>query len=114
MKAFLLLLFLSWLLNFFLPWWAALLPAFFIGAWLLESSFSAFMTGFLAVGFAWGLQALYIHIANEAILSTRIAEMMQVGSPYMVLLFTFLIGAVLGSLGVITGYYFKVIFRNNK
>ena len=111
MKAFFLLLFLSWLLNFFLPWWAALIPAFFIGAWLLENSLSAFITGFLAVGFAWGLQALYIHISNEAILSSRIAEMMQVGSPYMVLLFTFLIGAVLGALGVITGYYFKVMFR---
>jgi len=112
MKAFSILLFISWLLNFFLPWWSALLPAFFIGAWLPEHSFSAFITGFLAVGLAWGGQALFIHIANDGILSTRVADMMQVGSPYMILLFTFSIGAVIGGVGTTTGYYFKVMFRN--
>ncbi len=67
----------------------------------------------MAVGFAWGVHAFYIHIANEGILTARIAEMIQIGSPYIIILFTFLIGAVIGGLGTTTGYYFKSVFRKN-
>ena len=110
---FILLLIFSWLLNLFLPWWSVLIPSFFIGAWLMQKSLSSFITGFFAVGLAWGLHAFYIHIANDGILSGRIAEMMQLQSAYLVLLFTFLIGAFLGASGTTCGFYFKKVFSRN-
>lgn len=113
MKEFVLVLFFSWLFTLFLPWWGVLIPTFIIGAWLLKGSFTAFWVGFLGAGSAWFFQALYIHIANEGILSGRIAEMMGVGSPWIVLLITFLIGALAGGMGTLTGYLLKVNLKKS-
>lgn len=111
MKAFVSILITSWLITLFLPWWGILIPAVIFGAWLTEHSFSAFFIGFFATGSAWFLQAFYIHLANDAILSTRIAEMLGAQSPWMVLLATFLVGAIPGGLGCLMGYLFKVSTR---
>jgi hypothetical protein len=111
MKAFIAILFFSWIISLYLPWWGVFVPAFIFGAWLLNRSSSAFITGFLAVGLAWFFQALYIHIANDGILSTRIAEMMGLGSAWMVLMITFLVGGIPGGLGALLGYLFKAAFQ---
>lgn len=114
MRAFLAILFFSWFLTLFLPWWGIVVPCLFFGAWLIESAGRAFLTGFVAGGLAWFLQALYIDIANESILSTRIAEMMGVGSHWIILLATFLIAAVISGLSTLTGYLFKAVFKPEK
>lgn len=113
MKEFVLILFFSWLFTLFFPWWGLLIPTFIVGAWLLKSTFSAFLIGFLGAGFAWFFQALYIHFANEGILSSRIAEMMGVGSPWIVLMITFIIGALAGGIGALTGYLMKVNLKKS-
>ena len=100
--------FFSFLVSLFLPWWALIIPAFIFGIWLLERGIQAFFVGFLATGLAWFIQGVYIHFLNDAILSSRIAEMMGVGSPWLVLLLTFLIGGILGGLGALTGLLLKV------
>ena len=51
----------------------------------------------------WGGQALYVHIANEGILSTRIAEMLGVGSPLIVVLITGVLGGLVSGLATLTG-----------
>lgn len=111
MRPFLGIFFLSWFFTLFLPWWSVLIPAVLLGAWLLEKSFYAFLIGFSAAGLAWFAQALYIHIANDAILSTRIAETLSVGSPWILLLITFTIGGILGGLGTMLGVQFKHVLR---
>ena len=108
MKAFGLLLISTWLITLFLPWWGVLIPAIIFGAWLMESAIVSFLTGFTATGLAWFLQVLYIHLANDAILSTRVAEMMGFQSPWIVLAITFLIGAVPGGLGCLLGTLLKL------
>jgi hypothetical protein len=110
MRAFLLILFFSWLSGLYFPWWSALIPCLLLGAWLLQNPGTAFITGFAAVGLAWLIQALYIHIASDGILTHRIAELMQTGSPAVVIGITFSIGAVIGGFGTLTGYYFKKAF----
>ncbi len=107
MRSFIAIFFSTWLLGLFLPWWSVLLPALVFGAWLFNRGLTAFLTGLSAAGFAWFIHALYIHIANEAILSTRIADMIQLGSPWVLLLLTFLIGGLLGGLGTLLGYQIK-------
>lgn len=108
MKAFIAILFFSFLISLYLPWWALIIPAFIFGIWMLEREFQAFFIGFAAAGFAWFLHAAVIHFLNDAILSTRIAEMMGAGSPWVVLLITFLTGGILGGLGALTGMLLKV------
>jgi hypothetical protein len=108
MRAFLAILFFSWMFTLFLPWWTLFIPALFFGAWLTDKSSDAFLAGFAGSGMAWFLHALFIHIANDAILSTRIAEMLGAGSPWIVLLFTLIVGGIPGGLGALTGCLLKI------
>lgn len=105
---------LSWLFNLFLPWWSVLIPSILIGAWLLKSGLSAFITGLSGGGLAWFVQALYIHIANDGILAGRIAELFQVGSPAVVLILTFLTGGILSGFGALLGYQVRAAFGAKK
>lgn len=107
MRAFISIFIACWLFNLFLPWWGTVIPVLFIAAWMLEENLPAFLIAFLSSGLAWFVQALYIHIANQGILSTRIADMMGVGSPLVVLLITFLIGGILGGVTALTGVLLK-------
>lgn len=106
-RPFIAIFFFTWFLGLFLPWWSVVIPALFFGAWLFDRGLVAFFTGLGASGLAWFAQALYIHIANEAILSTRIAEMLQLGSPWVVLLLTFLMGGIPGGFATLLGYQIK-------
>lgn len=60
------------------------------------------------------MQALYIDIANESILSSRIAEMMGIGSHWIILFATFLIAALVGGFATLTGTLFKQVFKPAK
>lgn len=111
MLAFFAILFFSWILTLFLPWWGILIPGIIFGAWLLDNGITAFFVGFLGTGLAWFLQALYIDIANDSILSNRIAEMMGMSAALPILLITFLIAAIAGGLATLTGYLLRTAFR---
>ncbi|PWN05615.1 hypothetical protein [Rhodohalobacter mucosus] len=112
MRPFSVILILTWFLNLFMPWWSALLPALAVGMWMLNSASKAFFTGLAAGGAAWLIQALYVHIANDGILTSRIADVMQIGSPILVLLLTFVIGGLVSGTGTLVGYQFRTIFRS--
>lgn len=107
MRSFAAILFFTWLLNLFMPWWSALIPAIVFGAWLLDGSLRAFLTGISAGGLAWLIQALYVHIANDGILTGRIAEVLQAGSPVIVLLFTFMVGGLICGFGTLFGFQLR-------
>jgi len=109
MRDFFLLLLTFWLTTLFLPWWALFIPAFILGAALFVKNNRAFFTGFAAGFSAWGLQVLYIDIANQSILSTRIAELLGVGQSWIVILLTAIIGGIIGALGTLLGSQFRSI-----
>jgi hypothetical protein len=108
MKAFFGILIFSWVLTLFMPWWSLFIPALLIGAWLINRGLTAFLIGFCGTGFAWFIQAFYIHLTNDGILTGRIGDMMGAGSPLLVLFITFIIGGIPGGLGALTGYLVKI------
>jgi len=111
MRAFLVILFAVWFMNLFLPWWSALIPCILFGAWLTERARTAFTVGFTAGGLAWLIQAFYIHIANQGILTARVAEMLQVHLPIAVLAITFLTGALITGSATLFGNRLKTVLR---
>ncbi|HET8865330.1 MAG TPA: hypothetical protein VFM80_06490 [Gracilimonas sp.] len=97
----------AFLLNLFLPWWSIAIPGLIFGYLLNEKALLSFSLGFLALFLLWGGQALYIHIANDAILSSRIAEMLSLGSPILVILITGILGGLISGLATLTGALVK-------
>ncbi|WP_142454136.1 hypothetical protein [Gracilimonas mengyeensis] len=97
----------AFLLNLFLPWWSIALPGLILGYVFNKQMWVSFGWGFLALFLLWGGQALYIHLANDGILSSRIAEMLQVGSPWLVVLATGILGGLVSGLAALTGAALK-------
>lgn len=93
----------AFLLNLLLPWWSIAIPGFIFGYFYSGKELSAFGWGFLALFLLWGIQTIYIDMANSSILSERIAEMMGIGSPYILIFATALIGGLVSGLATLTG-----------
>ncbi len=106
----LLLIITAFLINLVLPWWGIAITGLALGFQFKPGLGKAFVNGFLALFLLWGGQAVYTHFANEGILSTRIAEMLQVGSPWLVILATGLIGGLVSGLAVLSGSLLKQSF----
>lgn len=102
-----LILILAFILNLFLPWWSIAIPGLVLGYQFNKSAWASFGWGFLALFLLWGGQALYIHFANDGILSTRIAEMLGVGSPYLVILITGVLGGSVSGIATLSGTLFN-------
>lgn len=97
----------AFLLNLFLPWWSIAIPGLIFGYGFNHQPIPSFGWGFLALFLLWGGQALYIHFANDGILSSRIAEMLSVGSPLLVVLITGILGGLVSGLATLTGSLLK-------
>ncbi|MEQ9089641.1 MAG: hypothetical protein RIE52_01050 [Balneola sp.] len=93
----------AYLINLILPWWGIAITGLILGFQMKPKPGKAFGIGFLALFLLWSGQALYIHLANDGILSTRIAEMLGVGSPILVILITGIVGGLVSGLAVLSG-----------
>ncbi|WP_185958372.1 hypothetical protein [Fodinibius sediminis] len=105
----------AWLLSLIFPWWSLAVPAILLGAALGRTGGSSFGTGFLGIGLLWFVQATYIHLANDGLLVTRIADLFSLPHPWLVILITVLVGGLAGGFSTLTGYLLgKVLSQARK
>lgn len=100
----------SWLIGLVLPWWSLAIPCLILGGWLGKKAGRSFLYGFLGIGILWLIQTLMIDIANEGILTTRIAELFSLPHSLLVIGITVIIGGLTGGLSTLTGYLFRKAF----
>jgi hypothetical protein len=108
---FLIILILSFISSYFLPWWmvaiAAFLAAFFIG----KRSGQSFWSGFAAVFVVWTVLALLKSIPNDQILASRVVQLFPLPHHWIwLLLVTALIGGLVGGMGALSGVLMKNAF----
>lgn len=104
----LLIMLLAFVLNIWLPWWTIALPGLLFGYVLKPAPGKAFLAGFVALFVLWGSQTLYIHIANNGFLSSRIAEMLGGIPPFLLILISAIIGGLVSGLAALTGSLVRV------
>lgn len=95
------------LFQLFLPWWsislAAALVAFVRGGHVVESFVSAFLALFLLwAGYAW-----YIDQSSAHILSSKVALLLQLPSPTLLVSLSGLLGGLVAGLGGLTAHYLR-------
>ena len=117
MILFLLILILTFLASLIFPWWILIPIVFLLCCWLSKSLKSAFLISFLAVFILWLTLNFYYSIANDHILTKRIAELFGLGSyPFswlwMVLLSP-LPGAITAGFAGASGYLTKQLLVKN-
>lgn len=104
----------TYLGQFFLPWWGLFFTAGLVGMLIPNNGFQTFFAGFIAVAALWFMQVYIIDVANESILSTKIAAIFTLGSPLQLMLVTSLIGGVCGGFGALTGKLLVALFKKKR
>ena len=91
-----------------LPWWSFVITNFIIAIALPIKPAQAFTAGALGVGALWAGLAFGTDMANNHILSTKVANILPMGGSYILLIFaTASIGALLGGLASLTGSFVR-------
>jgi hypothetical protein len=99
---------LSFVLGLFFPWWTIAIAAFAVSALIPQRPLLAFLSGFAALFFFWGLLALIVDLRNESILSSRVAAVLPLGgSAIAILLVTAFVGALVGGGGALTASFLR-------
>jgi hypothetical protein len=110
---FLIILILSFVSSYFLPWWVAALIAFLAALFIGKTSGRSFWSGFGAIVVLWVLLALLKSIPNDNILASRVIQLFPLPHNWiLLLLITALIGGVVGGLAALSGMLTKKAFKN--
>lgn len=91
-----------------LPWWSFVVTNFLIAVAMPIKPIRSFLAGALGVGALWAGLAFGIDLANNHILSTKVAQILPLGGSYIALIIvTALVGALLGGLASLTGSFVR-------
>ncbi len=91
-----------------LPWWSFVVTNLMIAIALPIKPLQSFFAGALGVGALWAGLAFGIDMANNHILSSKVAQILPLGGSYIALIIvTAFVGALLGGLASLTGSFVR-------
>ena len=106
--AFILTALLSYAAGFYLPWWSIAIAAFIVAVAIPQKPGKAFLAGFLSLFLSWVGLGLYIDMANQHILSMKIAELLfKSHSHALIMSVTGLVAALVGGFAALSGAYLR-------
>jgi MFS family permease len=104
---------LSFAACLFLPWWSIAVAAFIVAVVIPQHPGKSFLAGFLALFFLWGVLAYWISDRNENILEHKVSMLMlKMDNPFMLILVTALIGALVAGFAALSGSFLRKIKNN--
>jgi len=97
--------------QYLLPnwWWLIAVDCFLATLLVGKKGWTAFLSGFLGGGLVWTSYALLINNQNEGLLLGRMAQLF--GRELWIIIATGFIGAIMGGMSALTGYYFKAMWE---
>jgi hypothetical protein len=102
------------LVQLVLPWWSIAIVAFIAGALCGLRPGKAYLAGFLGCGLNWWISAICINIITDGILLAKIAPILKVGNPILLIILTGLIAALVGGLAALSGRQLMYAFSDPK
>ncbi|MFT4031292.1 MAG: hypothetical protein QM669_02645 [Siphonobacter sp.] len=104
---FILIVILSAMVQYFLPWWSVVLIPFFLSAWKGTSGFASFLNGLLASGLLWLALAWFEHSRSAGVLTSRISSLFMNIPATGLMTITALVGGLLGGMAALSGYFLR-------
>lgn len=99
---------LSFAACLYLPWWSIAIVALLVAAIIPQKPWKAFLTGFLAILLLWGGVSFWISNGNEHLLAHKVSMIIfKIDNPYLLILATSLIGALVAGFAALTGSYLR-------
>lgn len=103
------------LLHILTPfWWWVMIVPFAYGAAAARSGAKALGTGFLSAGLLWLGAGLYFFLSGSRIIAGRMARMIGLGSPWLMILATALVAALAAAVSGCAGYAVKALFSKKR
>ncbi|MHA4842647.1 hypothetical protein ACX0G7_00725 [Flavitalea antarctica] len=99
----LIILILNYVLGLFLPWWIIAIVGFLSGYLIVQATVKSVLSGLIAGFVLWSVLALFIDIANEQVLSKKIAGLFRLPQPWLMIIVTGFIGGLVTGMGALTG-----------
>jgi len=93
----------SFIVTSFLPWWMIAIVCFVVTFFFRFNASKAFLAGFAGVFLLWLVVALLKDIANDLILSSRMAQLFSLSSSFPFLVVGAVIGGIVGGLAAWSG-----------
>ena len=91
-----------------LPWWSFVVTSFLVSVAIHQRAVKAFLAGFLGLFILWVSLATMKDVANEHILSSKVAQILPLGESFVVLiLLTGVLGGLVSGLAALTGSFFR-------
>lgn len=97
-----------------LPWWSVAVAAFIVGALIPSKSVNSFLSGFLGIGLLWMVFAWVLDLEAGSIISRRVAPLLSFERPAAIMLFTGLIGAIVGGMSALSGDLLRKYLKRRK
>lgn len=89
-----------------LAWWSFAVTAIIVSIAIHQKPGKAFLSGFLGLFLLWVGLSLFKDVANEHILSGKVAKILPLGGSYIALiLVTGIVGGLVSGLAAVTGSY---------
>ena len=99
---------LSFAACLYLPWWSIAIVAFLVAALIPQKPGKAFLTAFLALFLLWGGLSFWISNNNDHLLAHKVSMLIvKMDNPYILILMTALIGALVAGFAALTGSYLR-------
>ncbi|EHQ28603.1 hypothetical protein [Mucilaginibacter paludis] len=109
---FFIILILSLVVSYVLPWWIVAIIAFLAAFFIAKSSAHAFWSAFAAIFIAWVILALFKSVPNNHILATRVAHLFPFGGQWIwLLLITGIVGGLVAGMSALSGVLLKQSLR---
>lgn len=100
----------AWLFSLLFTWWMIAVIPFVVALIAKQKAGRAFLSGFISIALLWLILILKQDIANEYLLSNRIAQLFSLPHSVFIIVNVFL-GALVGGLGGWSGAAMRGMFR---
>ena len=94
---------LSWIAEYFFPWWSIAVVSFIVAAFISQKPGKSFLSGFCGVAVFWLAACLMHDMANDHILSMRMAALFHLPNYGLFTVVTVLLGGLVGGLSALAG-----------
>jgi hypothetical protein len=98
---------LAFVAGLYMDWWSVAIAAFLIALLVHQRSGKAFLSGALGVFLLWLIIAIWIDSKNDSLLSKKIAVIVHMGSPLVLILVTAIVGALVAGCAALSGSYLR-------
>lgn len=102
-------------LHLFTPaWWWVMVVPFVFGLAYGRSAWRAARTGALAAGALWLGAAAYFQLAGSALIARRMAGLLGLGSPWVMVAAAGLLAALAAGVSGVAGFSLRALFRGSR